>query len=189
MRVWVSYITRAMYAMFYAMYFERLRTWHRIVLQPITHLHVHICSSHVYLLSDNALSLRRLNGLWKWFIPRSNEILKWQHTGAMFAIWTPFVIQKRSTLVSRYQRYCFAWILIERIEMLISLPMSEWLKKIFYGNMEAKQIFASWNALWISTRNQCYTDLDFISNRESLIFVRRGLNHDKIQVQIVNTCQ
>ena len=63
------------------MYFERLRTWHRNVLQPITHLHAHVCSSHVYLLSDNALlSLRRLKGFCKRFIPGSNGILKWQRT-------------------------------------------------------------------------------------------------------------
>ena len=45
------------------MYFQRLRTWQRMVLQPITALHVHVCSSQVYLLSDSALSLRRLKGL------------------------------------------------------------------------------------------------------------------------------
>ena len=45
------------------MFFERLRTWRRIVLQPIAHLHVHVCSSHVYLLSDNAPPLRRLQEL------------------------------------------------------------------------------------------------------------------------------
>ena len=55
----------------------------RIVLQPITNLYVRVYSSHVYLLTDSALSLRSLKGLWKQFIPGSNSILKWQHTGAI----------------------------------------------------------------------------------------------------------
>ena len=54
-------------------------------------LHVNVCSSHVYLLSDHALFLRRLKGLWKQFIPGSNGILKWQHTGAICAVLAPFV--------------------------------------------------------------------------------------------------
>ena len=66
------------------MYFEHLHVWHRIMLQPVTHLYV--CSGHACLLSDNALSLRRLKGLQKRYIPGSNDILKWQHTGPICAV-------------------------------------------------------------------------------------------------------
>ena len=44
-------------------------------------------------MNDNALSLRRLKGLWKRFILGSNVILKWQHTGAICAVLAPFVIE------------------------------------------------------------------------------------------------
>ena len=38
------------------MYIERLRTWHRIVLQLITQLRVYACINHVYLLSEDVSS-------------------------------------------------------------------------------------------------------------------------------------
>ena len=60
--------------------------WHRIVLQPITHLHVHVCSSHVYLLSDNAF-FKTSQGIVTTIYNRyTNNLLKWQHIGAICAV-------------------------------------------------------------------------------------------------------
>ena len=72
---------------------------------------VHVCSSHICLLSNNALSLRHLKGLWKRFIPGSNDVLKWQHTGAICAVWAPFVCNTR---------ILFKWVSLAALKSVLS---------------------------------------------------------------------
>ena len=115
------------------MYLECLCTWHCIMLQPITH--VHVCSSHIYLLSDNTLSLiKPSQGIVKMIYIRNGN-LKWQHTGAICTIWVPFVYF--------FLMYLTIQILTEEIACLNSLSV-------------LKELCKKWSNLSFRSRRLCW---------------------------------
>mgnify|MGYP001793065741 CR=1 FL=1 len=78
------------FILLFTLYFECLRMWHHIVLQPITQVYMYKFAvvTSTYWVSQRSV-FKKSQGIVK---PRSNGILKWQHTGTKCAVWTPFVV-------------------------------------------------------------------------------------------------